>query len=151
MSTRPGAIKNTGVLIERSWGVTNPAYGDERAACRMQRGALYQAWHTMKGEFVGENGVIYENKVSAPEGVTVIPGRKMIALALEHCKICPLQWDCVSASVRAGEYVGTWGVVLDDLIWLKGFFLAEELIEKAREHNVPVQVAVRSARELAGS
>ncbi len=114
--------------------------------CLSPMGALRQAWHVLKGEFVGEDGNIYTKRIDAPAGVTVVPGHKMIALALEHCKHCPAQWDCAEAAVEMSESWGTWGMILDDLRWLQSAREPMVLLAQARRSAMPVQVAVSRAR-----
>jgi hypothetical protein len=123
---------------------------DRDLRCLSPQGMLSQAWHVLKGEFVGEDGHIYSKRVYAPADVEVVPGHKMIDLALAHCHHCPAQWDCAETAVEVGELWGTWAMRLDDLIWLQGQTIAGELIARARERALPVQVAVKEARVRTG-
>jgi hypothetical protein len=123
---------------------------DRDLRCLSPQGMLSQAWHVLKGEFVGEDGRIYTKRVHAPKNVEVVAGHKMIALALEHCKHCPAQWDCADAAIEVGELWGTWAMLLDDLMWLQDKRIGRDLIARARQHDVPVQVAVREARLRTG-
>jgi hypothetical protein len=123
---------------------------DRDLRCLSPQGMLAQAWHVLKGEFVGEDGHIYTKRVHAPKEVEVVPGHKMIELALAHCHHCPAQWDCADTAVEVGELWGTWAMILDDLIWLQGQRAAHELIARARVRSQSVQVVVREARRRAG-
>jgi len=123
---------------------------DRDLRCLSPQGMLSQAWHVLKGEFVGEDGHIYTKRVHAPRNVEVVPGHKMIDLALEHCHHCPAQWDCADTAVEVGELWGTWAMRLDDLMWLQAQAIGRELISRARARAIPVQVVVKEARRLAG-
>ena len=120
---------------------------DRDLRCLSPQGMLSQAWHVLKGEFVGEDGHIYAKRVHAPAGVEVIAGTRMIELALQHCKTCPAQWDCADTAVEVGELWGTWAMTLDDLLWLQDRVDAHLLIEQARNHKIAVQVVVRHSRQ----
>ena len=122
---------------------------DRDLRCLSPQGMLSQAWHVLKGEFVGEDGRIYPKRVHAPAGVEVVAGTRMIELALQHCKSCPAQWDCADTAVEVGEIWGTWAMTLDDLLWLQQRVDAAQIIDQARRRRIAVQVVVRRAQQLA--
>ena len=79
-------------------------------------------------------------------GDTTVRGDQLTEVALGECSMCPVQWDCASFAVMADEPWGTWGMLLDDLEWLKRQTFAETLIRNAEVRGQPVQFAVASQR-----
>ena len=75
-------------------------------------------------------------------------GAKLIELALEVCKYCPVQWDCVETAIEAGESAGTWSDTIENVRWLgRQKREGRELISMARSTGVPVQRAIVMLRD----
>lgn len=81
-------------------------------------------------------------------GDDVVEGDQLQELALQMCAMCPVQWDCVSAAVRANEPWGIWGVMPEDLARLTRMHgrRAETLIRQAEADGQPVQFAMSRRR-----
>lgn len=68
-------------------------------------------------------------------------GDTLVELALVTCRICPVQWECADAAIRAEEAAGIWADTLDNL---RVFRNAPGALMELKTSGVPVQVAVRS-------
>jgi hypothetical protein len=84
-------------------------------------------------------------------GKELVEGKVLIAMAVEVCRGCPVQWDCARHALDSapnGDYIwGTWGARMEDLRWAKRLgAVGVELIEAARLAREPVQVVLRDAR-----
>lgn len=109
--------------------------------CRTRDGVIKEAWTVLPSETLIIDGGRYE-------------GRTLIKMALELCRICPVQWECATfALTMASEptYIwGTWGADATSLRWLKKRGkLGTEIIRQAESTSTPVQVAVKLARRTA--
>lgn len=70
----------------------------------------------------------------------VYDGDTLIELALLTCRICPVQWECADAAIRAEEAAGIWGDTLDNL---RVFRHTPNVLVQLKAAGMPVQVAVR--------
>jgi hypothetical protein len=105
----------------------------DKALCRSATGIPLDAWKVERSDGKKLKGV---------------PAEAWIALALENCAICTVQYDCTRFALAVEERWHTWGVDIRDLKWMqKNRELAERIIDIAETQGVPVQVAVRSVRE----
>lgn len=124
-----GAIEDLGVLI-------TAAYGLDRSW--MEQGACYK-WGS--------------NRPGQPTPWQVAPGRKyngisgseLVRYALMVCFACPAQYDCAQYAVDGQMTAGTWSMPITQLRWLQTQEHPNELIEMARDGEVPMQkVALES-------
>ena len=119
---------------DRSWA--------EGAQCTDANGKLRYAWTVLANETI-------------ELGDSVYGGNELIALALEYCRVCPVQWQCASFAVATApkpeQLWGTWGADMVELRWLKrqGPLVTDALIGQAEATATPVQVAVHAARDQA--
>jgi hypothetical protein len=119
---------------DRSWA--------EGAQCTDANGKLRFAWTVLANETVTLGDSAYS-------------GSELIALALEYCRACPVQWECAAFAIhtapKAEQLWGTWGADMVDLRWLHrpGPAVADAVIAAASASATPVQVAVHSARDEA--
>jgi hypothetical protein len=67
-------------------------------------------------------------------------GDTLVELALTTCRICPVQWECASAAIAAGEAAGIWSDHLDNL---RVFRNTPNILLELKARNMPVQEAVR--------
>jgi hypothetical protein len=105
--------------------------------CRHADGGRDIAWRCTPGE-----------RVTIKDGTKFI-GAELIALAEATCELCPVQWECARFAVRAEVNVGTWGMSYEDLEWMKdNVKVPIAFIDAADDDDLPVQVAVRRARQL---
>jgi hypothetical protein len=83
-------------------------------------------------------------------GKHIVEGKVLIAMALEVCRGCPVQWDCARHALESAPhdyYIwGTWGAKMEDLRWLKRQADGLGRIEDAHETNEPVQVMIKRER-----
>lgn len=103
----------------------------ERAACRSPRGVPKFAWTV-------------EEKEKGPQ-LLGRPAEAWIALALQTCRTCPAQYDCVRFALAVKEQHNTWGINLRDLLALHRLDGAGGIVDWAESRGVPVQDAVASA------
>lgn len=68
-----------------------------------------------------------------------ISGSELVKYALILCSNCPAQYDCATFAVKATMIAGTWSVPITQLRWLQNQPDALDMIEQAREDDVPVQ------------
>lgn len=105
--------------------------------CRGYDGQLRLAWSILPKEEVAFGDSVYL-------------GSELIALALEFCRGCPVQYDCARYALRTAPshtYIwGTWGAHMADLRWAKRTEVGEAVIDRAEAEAVPVQVALTEAR-----
>jgi hypothetical protein len=116
---------------DRSWA--------EEARCTDSNGKLRFAWTVLANESIELGDSTYD-------------GSSLIALALEYCRVCPVQWECAAFAIHTSpkpeQLWGTWGADMVDLRWLKrqGPIVADAVLAEASCSQTPVQVAVHSAR-----
>ena len=108
-----------------------------QGACRGYDGELRLAWSVLPKEEI-------------VMGSSVYLGAHLIALALEYCKVCPVQYSCARYALNTAPshtYIwGTWGAPMNDLRWLKRTGIGDDVIDDAEARGVPVQVAVSETR-----
>jgi hypothetical protein len=105
--------------------------------CRHADGGRDIAWRCTPAE-----------RVTIKDGTRFI-GAELIAFAEATCELCPVQWECARFAVRIEASVGTWGMSHEDLDWVKKEISDPvAFINLADEDDLPVQVAVRRARQL---
>jgi Transcription factor WhiB len=106
--------------------------------CRNYDGELRVAWSILPKEEI-------------TFGSSTYLGAHLIAIALEYCRVCPVQYDCARYAVQTAPshtYIwGTWGASMNDLRWLKRQG-STAIVDDAETHGVPVQVALREARRV---
>lgn len=122
------------------------AFGADRAPlndgyCRTREGVIREAWTVTPSETLIIGGSRYE-------------GRTLIRMALELCRICPVQWECTRfalATAHHHTYIwGTWGTDQTSLRWLKKQKeVGLAIVDVADSTSTPVQVAVKLARKAA--
>lgn len=78
-----------------------------------------------------------------------VRGRAAHQHAANICYNCPSQWDCAlwALKTETGEVVGVWSMIPRDFKWFRELPGAALIVEAAREAEVPVQVAVATARQ----
>lgn len=118
-----GSIDDLGVMITAAYGLDSSW---------MKRGACYgwgshrprqpTPWHIAPSQSVGG-----------------ISGSELVNYALLICNSCEAQYDCLSYAVEGNMIAGTWSVRITTLRWLQQQDDALELIEDAKEKDVPVQ------------
>jgi hypothetical protein len=113
-------------------------------AVGVSRDWAQQANCTVEG--VHHPGAIFT--IEPNEELLGIEGKTWIQVALMSCFGCPVQWECTAFALRTWQNWGTWGLHIQDLRWLKkqGADAYTALIDTARDHAVPVQVAVANAK-----
>ena len=111
--------------VQRAASVPRDFYDD--ALCRTDTGVVAAAWTVEPNQRVELHG-------------EWVRGRVLNALALEVCRVCPVQWECATAAIQADEKAGVWGDTLDRLRKLHHDI---EVIALAKSANVSVQDAVR--------
>jgi len=80
------------------------------------------------------------------DGAKTVTGQMLLDVGLTFCAMCPAQWDCAIWAINVGERTGTWGMLYDDLIWLREQKNPINIIESARGKGASVQVAVSTRR-----
>lgn len=105
----------------------------EHASCRTDTGVVKKAW-------TAESGRRYKI------GEQTYTGDKLIELALEVCRHCPVQHDCANAAIEAGELIGTWAIRIEDIRFLSKRPRWKEELELARSTGASVQSLVRMLR-----
>lgn len=70
----------------------------------------------------------------------IYDGETLVELALTTCRICPVQWECADAALRADERAGIWSDQLDNLWRIRD---KPAVLVNAKAQGVPVQIAVR--------
>lgn len=114
----------------------------EGAQCTDANGKLRYAWTVLANE-------------SIELGESVYSGSDLIALALEYCRVCPVQWQCAAFAVATApkpeQLWGTWGADMVELRWLKrqGPVVTDAVLGHAEVTSTPVQIAVHTARDQA--
>jgi hypothetical protein len=133
--TTDGAIEDLGVLLTAAYGLDTSW---------MREGSCY-GWGS--------------NRPDHPTPWQVAPGRKyrglsggeLVKYALIVCSGCPAQYDCVTFAIKGMMIAGTWAVPVTHLRWLQKQDDAFDLIQMAKDANVPMQqVAVRAFAERGG-
>lgn len=83
-------------------------------------------------------------------GKDVVEGKVLIAMALEVCRGCPVQWDCARHAIESAPhdyYIwGTWGAKMEDLRWLKRQADGLDRLGQASNNHEPVQVMIKRQR-----
>lgn len=117
---------NAAMGVDKTWA--------EQAMCRRSETSdISVAWRISEGE---------EFRI----GESVYKASELIALALQICERCPVQWDCARFAIIVGEDACTWGMRLQDLRKLREWDNGLALIEKARAEETPVQQIVRRVK-----
>lgn len=79
-------------------------------------------------------------------GSQTYTGHKLILMALEVCRGCPVQWRCTEAAIEGDEPVGTWGARIEDVRWLGRRKNWRRELAAAASEEVPVQQFVQMLR-----
>jgi hypothetical protein len=80
-----------------------------------------------------------ESKRKYPLGGQTYTGEKLIELACEVCRHCPVQWECVTAAIEGDERAGTWSAPIADVRWLGHKKDWRDHVTMARSTGVSVQ------------
>lgn len=72
-----------------------------------------------------------------------ISGNDAQRLAADQCMECSVQWECARWAIEVEEEAGVWAMKTRLLRWLQGRPDATAIIDTARVHHQPVQVAVQ--------
>jgi hypothetical protein len=119
-----GTIDELGVLITAAYGLDTSW---------MQKGSCF-GWGSQRPE--------------QPTPWQVAPGRtynglsgnELVRYALLLCASCDAQYDCATYAVQATMIAGTWSMPITQLRWLQSQDDALDLIDLARDNEMPVQV-----------
>ena len=76
-------------------------------------------------------------------------GYSLIKKAMEGCKECPVQWQCVTVAIEGEEVVGTWADKIENVRWLSRFPKWKESVQAAEINQVPVQTLIKMLRQHA--
>lgn len=120
-----GSFDEMPLSVRRAASVSRDFYTD--ALCRTVNDEIRFFW-------------IADPRVRYGVGSQMIMGSVLNELALETCRLCPVQWECAITAIDADESAGVWGELLD---YLRRVRNERVVIERARAEGVPVSVAVR--------
>ena len=124
-----GAIEDLGVLITAAYGLdTN----------WMQGGSCYN-WGSKR------EGHPTPWQVAPGRKYNGISGSELVRYALMICNSCPAQYDCATYAVKAQMIAGTWSLPITQLRWLQSRVDSQDLIEMAREGEIPMQKVAANA------
>jgi hypothetical protein len=114
------------MAVDRSWS--------KDARCRTAQRDVRGPW------VVGANEIVRV-------GRSTYKGSELIELALMVCAACPVQYDCIRFALDTDSKWGTWSCTEKDQAWLKKHDKQRLVVARAEYDGVPVQVAVKEARE----
>jgi hypothetical protein len=114
--------------IDQGWRPAALCHGQQFCGCKMS-----VAWTIAPHEKFAIGGSTYL-------------GEELIALALQICGRCPVQWECAAFAIATDQRWGTWGMSIDDLHWLHRSKRAATILRRSQFAGEPVQVSVAAAR-----
>lgn len=97
--------------------------------------------------FGGEPSIwqVEDDKTYVNRRGEVVSGADLIDVAVKHCLLCSVQWECAAYAVSCEERFGVWAMTIDELTFLRRQIRnPQDFIVDARAHAVPIQVAVRA-------
>ena len=128
-----GAFEDMPISMRRAAEADRSYY--PQAACRTTGNTPRLAWTAEAGRKYKVGNMTYR-------------GARLIELALEACRYCPVQWDCASTAIEAHESAGTWSDTIENVRWLgRQKNEHEKLIDMARSTGVPMQRAIVMLRD----
>lgn len=73
--------------------------------------------------------------------------RELLELALAECRLCPVQWDCVTFAIKGDIRPGIWAIDKEDRRSLARHPRWEEISIAGRNAGASVEIVVRKLRE----
>ena len=118
-----GTIDDLGVLVTAAFGLDRTW---------MEQGSCY-GWGSQRP------GQATPWQAALGSRVKGISGAELVNYALLICGSCPAQYDCASFAVEGMMIAGTWGMRITTLRWMQTQDDALDLIDMARDAQIPVQ------------